>query len=155
VILAIDPGPKQSALVLYDRSVGLCEHYLSPNDWVLAYLDVYSAKPGDVLVIEQIANMGMAVGNEVFETVRYAGRFEQQWARRGLRVERIKRIDVKLAICGQARAKDANIRAALVDRFGGSLATKKGGPLHGVAKDVWAALACACAWSDRNPLVER
>lgn len=142
----------QSALVLYDADAGLCEHYISPNDWVLAYLDVYHAVPGDVLVIERVAAMGMAVGDDIFETVRFAGRFEQQWARRGLRVERIKRVDVKLAICGQARAKDANIRAALIDRFGGPLATKIGGQLYGVSKDAWSALACACAWSDSHRL---
>lgn len=138
----------QSALVLYDADAGLCEHYISPNDWVLAYLDVYAAAPNDVLVIEQIASMGMAVGQEIFETCFWSGRFAQAWIRHGRRCERLKRIDVKLEICGQARAKDANVRQALIDRFGGRLATKAGGQLYGVSGDAWAALAVAVAWSD-------
>ena len=152
MILAIDPGPVDSALVLYSPTAGLCEHHTGPNAWVLAYLSIYHAAPQDVLVIEQIAAMGMAVGAEVFETVRWAGRFEQAWRHRRLAVDRVKRIHVKLALCGQSRAKDGNVRQALIDRFGGPLAVKKGGPLYKVSGDAWAALAVAVAYSDPHAL---
>jgi hypothetical protein len=138
--------------VLYDPKAGLCEHHVAGNDWVLAYLDIYHAAPDDVLVIEQIASMGMAVGQEVFDTVRWAGRFEQLWRGHRRPVERVKRIHVKVAICGQSKANDANIRTALIDRFGGIAATKKGGVLYKVAGDAWAALAVAVAYSDPHAL---
>jgi len=151
LILAIDPGPTYSALVLYDRRAGLCSHYVTLNDWILSFLRQYDAHPDDMLVIERIASMGMAVGDEVFETCVWTGRFWQEWRRRGLHVARMKRIDVKLAICGQSRAKDANVRKALIDRFGGPTAIKKGGPLYKVSGDAWAALAVAVAYTEPHP----
>ena len=54
---------------------------------------------------------------------------------------------MKLALCGSARATDANLRAALLDRYGGSgraIGTRKApGPLYGVKSHAWAALALA------------
>jgi hypothetical protein len=53
---------------------------------------------------------------------------------------------VKLALCGDSRAKDANIRQALIDHFGGSAAIGRKaapGPLSGISRDVWSALAIA------------
>jgi len=152
VTLAIDPGPVRSALVLYDAKAGLCSHYLQPNDWVLEFLRAYDAALDDVLVIEQIASYGMPVGAEVFATCVVSGRFYQEWTRRGLAGEWLTRNAVKMHLCGQPRAKDANVRQALVDRFGGPAALKKGGPLYKVAGDSWSALAVAVTWADRLPL---
>jgi len=152
VTLAIDPGPVRSALVLYDAKAGLCSHYLQPNDWVLEFLRAYDAALDDVLVIERVASFGMPVGAEIFSTCIESGRFYQEWTRRKLRAEWMTRVEVKLAITGQPRAKDGNIRQALIDRFGGPQAVKKGGPLYKVAGDSWSALAVACAWADRLPL---
>ncbi len=101
-----------------------------------------------MLVIEQIAAMGMAVGAEVFETCFWSGRFAQAW--RGP-CERLKRHEIKMHLCGNMRAKDANIRVALMDRFGGSQSVgkkKTPGPLYGIAGDQWSALAVAVTWYD-------
>ena len=57
---------------------------------------------------------------------------------------------VKLALCGDSRAKDANIRQALIDRFGGSAAVGRKaapGPLYGITRDVWSALAIAVTYA--------
>ena len=101
-----------------------------------------------LVVIEKVESFGMAVGEEVFETVFWSGRFAE--AVDPVPVGRLGRRAVKLAICGDPRAKDPNIRQALIDRYGGkdrAVGTKAApGPLHGVAKDVWAALAVAIAW---------
>ena len=60
-------------------------------------------------------------------------------------------IDVKGQICRDSRAKDSNVRQALIDRYGGPSTVKKGGVLHGVSKDVWAALAVGVTyWETRN-----
>lgn len=104
----------------------------------------------DAVVIEKVESFGMAVGAEVFETVWWSGRFAE--AVDPVPVERIGRKAVKLAICADARAKDPNVRQALIDRYGGkerAIGTKASpGPLHGIAKDVWAALAVGVAWLD-------
>jgi hypothetical protein len=64
---------------------------------------------------------------------------------------------VKMHLCGNTRAKDGNIRQALLDRFGPGKAIacgtkKQPGPLYGVSKDVWQALALAVTWSDQQIL---
>ncbi len=65
------------------------------------------------------------------------------------------RREVKLHLCGTARAKDNNIRAALLDRFGGSRSVAVGtakhpGPLYGIRSHEWAALALAVTFWDQH-----
>lgn len=146
-ILAIDPGTTKSAWVavlpdgevlsfaIFDNEemLGACRRHFFPFDV-------------DLVVIEQVASYGMPVGAEVFETVYWSGRFAE--AAHPLRVERITRLQVKSAICHSGKANDASIRQALIDRYGGPSAIRKGGALYGVSKDVWAALAVAVAWAD-------
>ncbi len=156
IVWAIDPGPTQSALVVFD-GVRVRDHRILANDVLIALLRRPTAQPawdGDreaVLVIEQMAGMGMAVGWEVFETCYHTGRFAEAWPRAGF--ERVKRLAVKLHLCGSARAKDANVRQALIDRFGPTKETAIGvkaaqGPLYGFRGDEWAALALAVTWWD-------
>jgi hypothetical protein len=97
--------------------------------------------------------MGMAVGAEVFETCFWSGRFAERWFDNGGTWDRIKRHQVKMHICGNMRAKDANIRTALIDMFGPgkekAIGTKKNpGPLYGVSGDVWQALAVAVTYAE-------
>lgn len=145
-INAIDPGPEHSAWVTYD---GVRPTYFGKivNSVVLGRLRVLT---GDSpLVIEQVACMGMAVGAEVFETVFWSGQFVEAW---GGEWHRLKRHEVKMHLCGNVRAKDANIRAALIDKFGGkerAIGKKKSpGPLYGLAGDCWQALALAVTWHE-------
>ena len=62
---------------------------------------------------------------------------------------------MKLALCGSARAKDANVRQAIIDRFAGvggkavAVGTKKNpGPLYGISNHKWSALALCITWID-------
>jgi hypothetical protein len=148
-ILAIDPGSERSAwLHLVDGSPTWFGH--EANDAVLASLHILPTLV-DVVVVEQVESYGMAVGREVFETVWWAGRFTE--AAQPTPVVQLPRRAVKLAICHDSRARDANIRAALLDRFGGSAAkgTKRSpGPLYGIAGDVWSALAIAVTYADQE-----
>jgi hypothetical protein len=58
----------------------------------------------------------MPVGAEVFETIYWSGRFAEAY---GVEHDaRITRIDVKMHLCHSPRAKDGNVRQALIDRFG-------------------------------------
>jgi hypothetical protein len=57
---------------------------------------------------------------------------------------------VKLHLCHYSRAKEGNIRQALIDRFGGQAVLKSAapGPPYGISGDVWAALALGMTWVD-------
>lgn len=152
-LLAIDPGATESGwVVLTDEGVP-SSFGKSPNDEVREI--VYTMAGGDCrMAVEMIASYGMPVGAEVFETCVWVGRFIEAWTGPGVSpdVVRVYRRDVKLHLCGQARAKDGNIRQALIDRYGGKDAAigKKAtpGPCYKMSGDMWAALAVAVCVHD-------
>lgn len=139
MILAIDPGTTQSAFVLFDKGESrILDKAILPNSEVLHLIE--SVKDADVAV-EMIASYGMAVGKEVFETCLWIGRFYQAAYLKNTPVKLIYRKDVKMHLCGSTKAKDANIRQALIDLLGKE-------KTKGVAKDMWAALGVAVTVSD-------
>lgn len=157
VLLAIDPGPERSAWLTF--ADGMPRNWgIWANDDLLAALRGDDPDPdpmlaADRLVIEKVEAFGMAVGAEVFETVFWSGRFAEAAA--PLPVDRVGRKAVKIALCGSMRAKDPNIRAAIIERYGtieqaiGKKANP--GPLYGIAADVWSALAVAITWAEAHP----
>ncbi len=138
--VGIDPGPRQSAFVVWDGQRVVRSGDLLNSELAL-YLD--SASDGVTVACEWIESFGMAVGREVFETVFAIGMFSQHSV---LRL--VPRRDVKLHICGSPRAKDGNIRQALIDRFGDVGTKKSPGPLFGIASHRWSALAVAVTARD-------
>lgn len=145
--MAIDPGPAESAWVRMNDGE-LTDFGKFSNDVVNV---LCTPLGGEVLVIELIeSSYGMPVGKEVFQTVFWAGRFAQSWSPSDWFV--MNRKTVVTHICGTAKAKDSNVRAALIDRWGGkdkAIGTKaKPGPLKGVTADVWQALALGITWSE-------
>lgn len=152
-LLAIDPGPERSAWLEHadghPRAFGIV-----PNDDLL---EVIWGSRADALAIESIASYGMPVGADVFETAVWVGRLIQRWADVDWLptrpIHRVYRKDVKLALCGSVRAKDANVRQALIDMYGpgkekaiGKKASQ--GPLYGISSHVWSALAVAVVASE-------
>ena len=109
----------------------------------------------DALAIEMVASYGMAVGASVFETCVWAGRFIERWSAVSAAgsVTQVYRREVKLHICGSAKAKDANVRQALIDRYGGKAKAigRKAtpGPLYGMSGDCWSALGVAITAAER------
>lgn len=155
MIVAIDPGDKMSAFVRYDATVGMPVAFGKfDNETILDRLDTQRQHEeqffGAHLAIEMIASYGMPVGREVFETCVWIGRFIQAW--RGS-YSYVYRKDVKLHLCGQPRAKDSNIRQALIDRYGGkdvAIGKKNSpGPLYCCKADIWQALAVAVTYGDQ------
>lgn len=125
-ILAIDPGTTYSGWCLLEDSEPV-EWGWDDNEEIIKRL-VNSTAGGSWfggifvhLVIEDVSHYGMPVGKDVFDTVRWAGRFHQAVAipRLGIDVTYIKRPDVKLHLCGSPRANDSTIRQAIIDRYGG------------------------------------
>jgi hypothetical protein len=148
-VLAIDPGFKQSGWLLCESDpFRILDMGITPNEDVLTRC-AQGGRYFGVVVIEHISMGGMIAGQETFDTCFEAGRFAQAAFPQPFVL--LKRIKVKLHLCGQARAKDANIRQALIDRFGGSEAIgkkKTPGPLYGVKAHIWAALAIAVTYVD-------
>ena len=149
-LLAIDPGDKQSAFVVFDGRKILDKGKV-PNGDLLNW----ALPPVDHLAIEMIASYGMPVGQTVFETCVWIGRFIQQYKElHHLKHTLVYRHEVKVCLCHSVKAKDGNIRQALIDMFPATgagaipqLGTKKTpGPLYGISADMWAALGVAITW---------
>lgn len=143
MILAIDPGSEKSAWVfLFDKKI--VAHGINEND---AILNVVNNRGYDHLAIEMIASYGMPVGKEVFETCVWIGRFIQQAMPREAHL--IYRKDEKMFLCGSMKAKDGNIRQALIDLLGKPGTKKNPGATYGIKADEWAALAVAVTLQGR------
>ena len=139
-ILALDPGPTDSAFVLWDGA-----RVIEAAHWPNADIrQVLIGREYDLAACEMIASYGMAVGKSVFETCVWIGRFVEV-----ARVEPrlVYRRDAKLHLCHSPRAKDANVRQALIDRLGPQGTKKNPGPTYGMKSHLWAALAVGVfAW---------
>ena len=151
-ILAIDPGSKQSAFVIYNgESRELVEFGILPNEELVLRLDEIIA---EVMVIEQIKSYGMPIGDTVLDTVLWSGRFIQAWS---FRWERIPRKTIATELCGSPRSNDRNCRLELLNLWGGksqAVGTKKRpGALYGLKNDMWQALAVAYVWYEREKRV--
>lgn len=154
MIIAIDPGSTESAWVALEDGKPV-SHAKELNHALLCRLRSEWEPMQMLLAIEGIASYGMAVGKEVFDTCMWSGRFREAWEYRGGGVQIVYRKEVKIFHCETSRANDANIRASLIDRFGGKEAAigskSRPGPLYGIKNDRWAALAVGlCA--EGNPM---
>lgn len=141
-ILAIDPGPEESGWCLYEGRV--LGSGVAHNDDVreLLYDGFAGHEIPNLLAIEGIASYGMAVGADVFSTCIWIGRFMECWHYPD-KVRLVYRREVKQFLCGTDKAKDTNIRQALIDSIGPPGTKKQPGPTYGVSKHAWAALAVA------------
>jgi hypothetical protein len=161
-ILGIDPGSEQSAWVLYDSSANsVLAHRIEDNEALLLTLRHWCENfpLPDAVALEMVASYGMPVGKSVFQTCVWIGRFVQivDYAL-GLRTTLIYRLDAKMTLCHDSRAKDSNIRQAVLDLFpatGGGAIPQVGtkqqpGPLYGMSKDMWSALAVALTDAKRE-----
>ena len=153
-LLAIDPGTTESGFVEFRDGV-IANPAVWPNELLIERLSDGGAD--DQLCIEMIASYGMPVGAETFQTCLWIGRFIQQWKiSTGQNATLVYRRDVKLHLCGTARAKDANIRQALIDKFGPTGTKKNPGKTYGLKSHLWSAFALAVYVSEtQNPGVKQ
>jgi hypothetical protein len=149
IVLSIDPGPEKSAAIEWNGEQILFAEILPNND----ILEMFKGSArlicfADVLVIEEIVSYGMPVGKDVFNTVFWSGRFAQASL---APFHLMPRREVKIHLCGSMKAKDGNIRQAMIDRFG-PVPTKKLSPPayggHKISKDLWSAWALSVTFYD-------
>lgn len=160
VIVGVDPGPVESGVVVWrpeERRIEYKEHL--PNEKLREL--IYTAGPDlfdlpsdaaafhsdSCFVIEKIVSYGMRVGETTFSTAYWIGRFVEALAFKGYKTRLLSRPDVKLAICYTTRASDADVRDALLAKFGPKGSKKEPGILYGVSGHCWSALAVAVAAS--------
>lgn len=153
-VVAIDPGYKQSAVVVFDGT-SVQVHFVDNNEaireWLFDYKQDLQGAPC-TLVIEQMQMFRSAfgVGVEVFDSVRWSGRFQEIW------YPRVTHMLLRAKVRGHLSAikgGDAAVRQGLIVRFGGykdvAIGKKKTpGPLYGVTSHEWSALALAVTWWD-------
>lgn len=152
MILAIDPGNEQSGVVLIrERDLKpivaekITNEELLDNLLMDRYERLEESEYINHVAIEMIASYGMAVGQSVFETCVWIGRFiqalEDNYYNDSLKF--IYRKDEKMNLCGSMKAKDSNIVQALIDRFApntpnkGKGTKKEPGWFYGFKKDIW------------------
>jgi hypothetical protein len=147
-VMGIDPGTMQTAFAVWNGQAVL-DFGIVPNA-ILLNMIRDDRWPSVTAYVEMVASYGMPVGREVFETVLWIGRFIEAFDRHGLPLDRpsrpwqlVYRQAVKLHFCHSVKAKDSNIRMALIDRFGPPGTKRKPGTLYGIKKDIWSALAIA------------
>jgi len=155
-IFAIDPGNTQSGYIVYYPDTHTVGDFGKISNQALREVLARATSHDEYdYAIEMIASYGMAVGQTVFDTCVWVGRFTELIRRKGFPVQLVYRKEVKMYLCGSTRAKDSNIRQAISDRFpqtGGGATPVKGtkanpGPLYGLSADVWAALGVALTHS--------
>lgn len=147
MILAIDPGNIDSAYVLLDADLRPRVFAKADNYEVLRQVERLRY---DDLAIEMIASYGMAVGQTVFDTCVWVGRFWQACPLPENSKHLIYRKEEKMDLCHSMKAKDANIRQALIDRFGEVGTKKEPGWFYGIKADVWQAVAVGVTWADKE-----
>lgn len=151
IVVGIDPSPVGGSWAAYcvERArvmdCGTEDGGAPPEllDWIAH---------ADACVVERLRSYLMRVGGTVFDTQWRAGRI-YEWLPEGRR-HWLTRTTVKLELLGKAAGSDADVRGALIEMHGGERRIAVGlkaspGPLYGVKKDEWQALAVAIAWQRR------
>lgn len=157
----MDTGTTESGIVVYDAKTHTLPFIgILDNEEILVKIDELSF---DVASLEMVASYGMPVGATTFETVYWIGRFTERVEARGKKSFRYyKKIDINPAICFNSKAKDKNIRMAILEMFpqtgGGkepAIGTKKQpGVLYGMKSHMFPALAVALTHALKIGLID-
>ena len=170
-ILGIDPGNMESAYCLCDinleplqfdkvKNFEPCDSIVSGqrdlflNEIWMALGREDATRENTIVAIENIESFGMPVGRSVLDTCIYIGELKRTFDIHGYPVCFIYRHEEKMAICHSAKANDATIKQALVDRFApgeknyGKGTKDRKGFFYGFKADVWSSFAIATTYHD-------
>lgn len=146
-VFAIDPGNVQSAYCIIDvETLRPLDFGKVENEELRDYIKAVRFVEEDRAAIETLANFGNVVGRDVLDTAIWIGRFAETLDNRLAHpAEMVRRTDEKMHICGSTRAKDKDIRLALIDRFcthdftAGKGTKKNPDFFYGFRADIWSA----------------
>jgi len=138
--LAIDPGPERSAYILWNRHENQIEQMdgeILNEDLLLKIIEWRALNLQ--IAVEGVESYGMPVGKSVFETVRWAARFEQAFYPYDVTYYRSS--DCRHWLCNNRNAKKAHVNTVLKDVWGVPGTKKAPGVIYGVKNHLWSALA--------------
>jgi len=136
IIAGIDPGPRKSALTIIEDNKPIMNIW--DDNKVIE--DIVRWEEYDVLGYEWVACYGNAVGEDVLRTGHECGRLSAVMLPEAKLYEQT-RPQIIHHLCGKRNLPKSATRAALIDRWGGKEATKKGNPLYKIYKHMWDSLA--------------
>ena len=143
-ILAIDPGPKQSAAVTWLNNE-IWDHFQCDNESFLIHMSYYKHRP-IMCVIEDMAYYSKVMNKSSFDTLKFIGRLQENFSDNHALVYFP---DIAYHFCNSRRGvKTSNINAVLVDRFGGKGTKKNRGIFYGIKEHEWSAVAVAVYYHD-------
>lgn len=164
-IMAIDAGTTETGYVVIDEDMNILDKGIERNCFI--FDRILNTQP-DRVVIEMIESYGMPVGVNTFKTVLFIGALIDYCSRikikdknpylvLGARISKpvlIGRKAVKMTLCNSMKAKDSNIRQAIIDLYpaigGGKTpqigTAKEQGKLYGIKSHMWSALALGIAY---------
>jgi hypothetical protein len=157
IILAIDPGPKESGYLIFDSAFYHLENKIGPkiiefgkipNDHIFTLIFNKKTLKFNFLVIEGIVNYGTPVGKDTVNTIFWYGRFYQFALEHNIlpkeNIYIVSRQEIKMQHCKKtAGITDSNINFMLREKYGQPGTQKAKGPTYGIYNDVWSALAIA------------
>lgn len=147
-ILSIDVGTTETGYCLMDKDTYKPIKFGKINNEEL--LKIVKEEKYDELVYEEFQSYGMPIGVSTITSITWNGRYIQSALDRGKKVNFVYRKDEKMNLCHSMKAKDSNIRQALIDRFGEVGVKKSPGFFYGFKKDIWAAFAVGCTYLDKQ-----
>ena len=156
-ILAIDAGSTESGYAVIEMpKFKLIDFGKIDNKELLKKVSFITDGAIDDVALEMVACYGMPVGKDVFDTCVWIGKFEHALQLQGYTVNYIYRKDEKMTLCNSMKAKDSNIRQALIDRYAtfdfknGKGKKSKPDVFYGVSKDVWSAIAVGVTYWEKK-----
>lgn len=147
-ILAIDVGTTETGFCIINKETYKPIRFgkISNED----LLDIIRNEEYDTLIYEEFQSYGMPIGVSTITSITWNGRYMQIALDREKTVDYIYRKEEKMNLCGSMKAKDSNIRQALIDRFGEVGTKKEKGWFYGFKKDIWSAYAVGVTWLDKQ-----
>lgn len=119
VVFAIDPGNLLSAFAIVDTTsyypikFAKCANVEIKQEMI----EFIKSTPYPIIIIETMVSMGGSVGATVFDTCIFIGRLTELAESLGASVHYINRRQEKIELVGSMRAKDSDIRRALINRL--------------------------------------
>ena len=147
-ILSIDVGTTETGFCIINKETYKPIRFgkISNED----LLDIVKNEEYDTLIYEEFQSYGMPIGISTITSITWNGRYMQIALDREKKVDYIYRKEEKMNLCGSMKAKDSNIRQALIDRFGEVGTKRNQGWFYGFKKDIWAAYAVGVTWLDKQ-----
>lgn len=154
IILALDVGTEQSGYCLMNTDNYMPYDFGKKDNYEILK-NIVKMWLYDTLVYEEFQSYGMPVGVSTIKSITWNGRFIEAAWERGIPHYPIYRVEEKINLCGTTKAKDANLRQAMIDRFAkfdfknGKGTKDKKDWFYGFAKDSWSAAIIGVTFADK------